>query len=107
MRLPVDPIFPIKHVYVHEWRFDESKSLEEIAKRIKKHHYFVMPRKNILVITTPVKPTVIIVLIQRSIEGGELILINMDKYYSRIKVLQGIWIFQNKSGIKVIDFKYL
>ena len=107
MRFPIDPLFPIKHVYVYKWEFDDSKSLKDIAERIKKHHYYVMPKENLLVITTPVKPTVIIVLIQRDEKGGDLIVINMDKYYTRIKVIQGIWIFQNKSGIKVIDLKYL
>ncbi len=107
MKLPIDPIFPIKHVYIYKWEFDNSKSLKEIAERIKKHHYCVMPKDNMLVVTTPVKPTVIIILIQKNGNGGDLIVINMDKYYTKIKVEQGVWIFQNKSGIRVVDLKYL
>ena len=106
MRLPVDPVYPIKHVCVYRWEFGEAKSLNDVAARLEKHHYCVSPRDDMLVITTPAKPTVVIVMIQRDEKGGELIVVNMDKYYTRTKVEQGVWMFQNRAGISVVDLKY-
>lgn len=70
--------FPIKHLLIFEWEFDKAKSWEEVKEFLGKYFYWIDGDDGSIAFTTPVKPTVIGILRK----NGELIVINMDKYYS-------------------------
>ncbi|MDF2955870.1 MAG: hypothetical protein OD815_001486 [Candidatus Alkanophagales archaeon MCA70_species_2] len=97
----IDRNFPIRHILFYYWEFGLARDLEDVKRRLRKYFYVLEPRLGTLVFTAPVKPTVIFVLEQIGERGGELMLINMDKYYSTKKLLEGLNMLKANVGIEI------
>ncbi|HDM36658.1 MAG TPA: hypothetical protein ENG09_05365 [Candidatus Syntrophoarchaeum butanivorans] len=94
---------PIKNVLVFRWVFDEATSLSEIEERFKGYYYITKPRPDILVTSAFIKPYVICVLIQRSDDGGDLLVIQtFAGRYPYEKVVGGAYFYAMRAGIKII-----
>ncbi len=97
----VERVFPIRHVLIYDWEYGKANSWEEVKKLIGKYYYRVEADENTIVFTAPVKPTVIAVL-KREGNKGELILINMDKYYTMSKLeVMGKKYLEMNTGLKL------
>ena len=96
-------LFPIKHVLIFSWSFNEVTDLYKVAENLTKELFYVLRAgENILVATSRSKPAVIFVILQRDPKGGELILIQTHEgwyNYGQLKRFTGI--FGKKAGIKV------
>ena len=97
----IDRNFPIRHVLFYDWEFGLARDVEDLKRRLSKHFYVLEPKPGTLVFTAPVKPTVIFVMTQKNERGGELMLINMDKYYSTKKLLEGLSMLRANVGIEI------
>lgn len=95
--------FPIRHVMIFDWRFDKAKNLDEVKLGLEKYHYLIEPDEQTIVFTAPVKPTVIMMFRQNDDNGGEFMLINMDKYYSASYDTIGTKFIEERAGIKLVS----
>ena len=69
---------PLKSILTFYFEYENAKSLEEIAKRLKGEYYILQPRKDILAMRSLGEegPTrVIFLLLEKNEKGGEIILI--------------------------------
>lgn len=96
--------FPLKHVVVYKWSFNEATTMAEIGRRlIQDHFYVVRPREDILVATSLAKPSaVIFVFIQREESGGDLVLVQTPIGPYTYDHLIGVTrVFGKIAGIKI------
>ena len=94
----VSRLFPIRHALIYEWEFDVAKNWEDVKKIVGKYYYWIEADDGSIVFTAPVKPTVIGILRK----NGELIVINMDKYYSLSEIEgMGKKYLERNTGLKL------
>ncbi|MHC1572892.1 MAG: hypothetical protein ACXQTJ_00340 [Candidatus Syntropharchaeales archaeon] len=95
---------PIKNALAFRWVFDEARSLSEIEERFEGYYYITKPRKDILVTSAFLKPYVICIIIQRSENGGDLLVIQtFAGRYPYEKVFGGAYFYATRAGIRIIE----
>ena len=97
--------YPIRHVLVRDFFFEEASTLDELADRLGRAGFFLLrARENVLAATTKVKPYIVLFLfIQRTQRGGEFILIETHKgWFSYDDLLEHLPAIESSAGIKIL-----
>ncbi len=96
--------FPLKHVLVFRWFFEDAKTVDELVRRLRENHFYVVrPRDDILVATSEARPALItFTFIKNRRDGGDLILIQAPwGWYSLGQILKYMQLFAKNAGISV------
>jgi len=107
--IPLTEDWPLKYAMLFNWKFNKSKTIENILERLKGYHFYIKINENLIVTASRQNSQVIFVLRRENEEGGSLLLIQTNKgryNFNKIKDM-GMNMYVNKLGIKVNPSKLI